>query len=113
MSRLFNRRLLIALSAAGLVLPVVAIAFAEDPANLVRIDNFTFSPTPITVPVGTTVTWRNDDDIPHTVFSPAAKIRSKALDTGDSYTFTFNEAGEYPYICSLHPHMMGKVIVTK
>ena len=76
----------------------------------VTIDNFTFTPAALTVKVGTTVTWSNHDDIPHTVVS-AGKFRSKALDTDDSYSFTFTAAGDYSYFCSLHPHMTGTIKV--
>ena len=82
---------------------------AED-ATKVMIDNFTFEPAQLTVKVGTTVTWKNHDDIPHTVVS-AGKFRSKAMDTDDSYSFTFTAAGDYPYFCSLHPHMTGTIKV--
>jgi plastocyanin len=76
----------------------------------VTIDNFTFTPTQLTIKVGTTVTWKNQDDIPHTIVS-AGKFRSKALDTDDSYSFTFTAAGDYTYFCSLHPHMTGTIKV--
>lgn len=76
----------------------------------VSIDNFTFSPASITVKVGDTVTWTNRDDIPHVVVS-AGKFRSKALDTDNSFSFTFTTAGDYPYFCSLHPHMTGAIKV--
>ncbi|BAM90960.1 putative copper binding protein [Bradyrhizobium oligotrophicum S58] len=76
----------------------------------VTIDNFTFTPAQVTVKVGDTVTWTNHDDIPHTVVS-AGKYRSKALDTDDSFSFTFAAAGDYKYFCSLHPHMTGVVKV--
>ena len=76
----------------------------------IHIDNFTFEPKELTVKVGTTVTWKNRDDIPHTVVS-AGKFRSKPLDTDDSFAFTFAAAGEYKYFCSLHPHMTGMVKV--
>jgi plastocyanin len=84
------------------------MALAEPLA--VTIDNFTFAPAQLTVKVGTTVTWTNHDDIPHTVVS-AGKFRSKALDTDDSYSFTFTTAGDYQYFCSLHPHMTGMIKV--
>ena len=83
-------------------------ARAED--MKVKIDNFTFDPAQLTVKVGTTVTWKNRDDIPHTVVS-AGKFRSKAMDTDDGYSFTFTAAGDYPYFCSLHPHMTGMITV--
>jgi plastocyanin len=79
----------------------------------VKIDNFTFGPAALTVPVGTTVTWTNKDDIPHTVVStddPKA-FKSKVLDTDEKFSFSFNKAGTYPYFCSIHPKMTGKVIV--
>ena len=76
----------------------------------VTIDNFTFTPAEVTVKVGDTVTWTNHDDIPHTVVS-AGKYRSKALDSDDSFSFTFATAGDYKYFCSLHPHMTGVVKV--
>ena len=76
----------------------------------VSIDNFTFEPKDLTVKVGTTVTWTNRDDIPHTVVS-AGKFRSKTMDTDGTFSFTFEAAGEYKYFCSLHPHMTGSVKV--
>ena len=84
-------------------------AHAVETTN-VMIDNFTFEPAQLTVKVGTTVTWKNRDDIPHTLVSPG-KFRSKVLDTDDSYSFTFTAAGDYKYFCSLHPHMTGVVKV--
>jgi plastocyanin len=78
----------------------------------VKIDNFTFSPETLTVTAGTTVTWVNEDDIPHTVVAADKKtFRSKVLDTDDRFTVTFPTPGTYPYFCSIHPHMTGKVIV--
>ena len=79
----------------------------------VKIDNFSFGPATLTVPIGTTVTWINRDDIPHTVVSsedPKA-FKSKVLDTDEKFSFTFTKAGTYPYFCSVHPKMTGKVIV--
>src|SRR5271168_1968046 len=77
----------------------------------VKIDNFSFGPTALTVPVGTTVTWTNRDDIPHTVVSTDGVFKSKALDTDDKFSFVFTKAGTYPYFCSIHPKMTGQVIV--
>jgi plastocyanin len=79
----------------------------------VKIDNFSFGPITLTVPVGATVTWTNRDDIPHTVVSaddPKA-FKSKVLDTDEKFSFTFSKVGTYPYFCSIHPKMTGKVIV--
>jgi amicyanin len=94
---------------AGALLAYGAVA-AQEP-NQVVIDNFTFAPPELTVAVGTTVKWINHDDIPHTVVDTNKTFRSKALDTDDSYSFTFSSAGTYDYFCSLHPHMQGKIIV--
>ena len=77
----------------------------------VKIDNFSFGPAAVTVAVGTTVTWVNRDDIPHTVVSTEKVFKSKTLDTGDKFSFTFTKAGTYPYFCSLHPKMTGQVVV--
>ena len=79
----------------------------------VQIDNFTFAPATLTVPAGTVVTWRNNDDIPHLVVANDNKaFRSPALDTSDSYSFTFTTPGTYGYFCGLHPHMQGTIVVT-
>jgi plastocyanin len=96
----------------GVVRAAVAktvVANAETGA--VKIDNFTFFPATLTVAPGTTVSWTNDDDIPHTVVAKDKGFRSKPLDTGNQFTFTFATPGEYAYFCSLHPHMVGKIIV--
>jgi len=77
----------------------------------VKIDNFSFGPGTLTVPAGTTVTWTNSDDIPHTVVSTDGVFKSKVLDTDEKFSFTFSKAGTYPYFCSIHPKMTGKVIV--
>ena len=79
----------------------------------VKIDNFSFGPVELTVPVGTMVTWINRDDIPHTVVSTddSKTFKSKVLDTDEKFSFTFSKAGTYSYFCSIHPKMTGKVIV--
>jgi amicyanin len=89
-------------------LHATAPASAEEVA--VKIGNFTFGPQELKVKTGTTVTWTNDDDIPHTVVSQN-NFRSKVLDTDGKYTFTFTTPGTYKYFCSLHPHMTGTVVV--
>src|SRR5215813_1282949 len=83
------------------------------PAAEVKIDNFSFGPAALTVAVGTTVTWTNRDDIPHTVVSTddARTFKSKVLDTDEKFSFTFGKPGTYPYFCSIHPKMAGKVVV--
>ena len=80
-------------------------------AQQISIDNFTFSPQTLNVPVGATVTWINRDDVPHTVVDADKRFKSAALDTDDKFSFTFTTAGEYPYFCGIHTHMTGKVVV--
>jgi plastocyanin len=77
----------------------------------VKVDNFSFSPQTITISAGTTVIWTNRDDIPHTVVSDDKVFKSKVLDTDEKFSFTFDKAGNFPYFCSIHPKMTGKVIV--
>jgi plastocyanin len=77
----------------------------------VKIDNFTFAPARITAKVGTTITWVNEDDIPHTVAAATKAFKSKALDTDDKFAFTFTTPGTYEYFCSLHPHMTGTIVI--
>ena len=81
-------------------------------ATEVKIDNFTFAPVTLTVATGTTMKWVNRDDIPHTVVSEdKSTFKSKALDTDDSFTYTFTKPGTYTYFCSIHPKMVAKVVV--
>ncbi|MGY4625954.1 cupredoxin domain-containing protein [Bradyrhizobium sp. USDA 4486] len=94
--------------AAAILLPATR-ARADNDLE-VHIDNFVFQPAELKIRVGTTVTWTNRDDIPHTVVS-AGKFRSKTLDTDDKFSFTFTNAGDYKYFCSLHPHMTGMIKV--
>ena len=90
----------------------VLFAQADGPPSTVSIDNFTFGPPTLTVKAGTTVTWTNKDDIPHGIASSSNVFkRSAALDTDDSYSFTFTTPGTYQYFCYLHPHMVGSVVV--
>ena len=77
----------------------------------VKIDNFVFGPQNLTVAVGTTVTWVNHDDIPHTVVSSDGVFKSKVLDSDDRFSYTFSKAGTFAYFCSIHPKMTGKVVV--
>ncbi|HEY7229087.1 MAG TPA: cupredoxin family copper-binding protein [Pseudolabrys sp.] len=99
---------LVAAGIAAAYVHAAAPASAEEVA--VKIGNFTFGPQEVKVKAGTTVTWTNDDDIPHTVVSQN-NFRSKVLDTDAKYSFTFTTPGTYKYFCSLHPHMTGTVVV--
>ncbi len=78
---------------------------------VVKIDNFVFAPGSVSVPVGTTVRWTNNDDVPHTVVSNDKTFKSKALDTNEEFTYMFTKPGTYTYFCSVHPKMIGKVVV--
>jgi plastocyanin len=90
----------------------VLVARAQTPATAVSIHNFTFNPQTVTVKAGTTVTWTNEDDIPHGIAATNnAFKRSPALDTDDHYSFTFTTPGTYQYFCYLHPHMTGTIVV--
>ena len=84
---------------------------AEAVANTIEISNFSFAPAVLTVPVGTTVTWVNDDDEPHTVVDSDTLFKSHALDTGDKFSFTFSTPGKFQYFCTIHAHMVGTVVV--
>ncbi len=86
-------------------------AFARADNATVKIDNFSFTPQRVTVKAGTTVTWTNQDDIPHTVASSTRAFKSKALDTDDKFRFMFMTPGSYDYFYSLHPHMTGTIVV--
>ena len=77
----------------------------------VKIDNFSFAPQSISVAPGTKITWSNRDDIPHTVVSTEKVFKSRVLDTDETFSFTFDKPGTYPYFCSVHPKMTGQVVV--
>ena len=108
-----SRAVVLAILTGPIVGAILALASAraQDANAVITIDNFTFAPPELNVAVGTTVKWVNHDDIPHTVVEKNTAFRSKALDTDDSYSFTFKTAGTFDYFCGLHPHMVGKVIV--
>ncbi|HSZ68032.1 MAG TPA: cupredoxin family copper-binding protein [Xanthobacteraceae bacterium] len=102
------------LLAAVVIPPWTQTASAQNaaPAGAVSIDNFTFTPQSLKVKAGTTVTWNNKDDIPHGIASSDnAFKKSKALDTDDSFSYTFTTPGTYQYFCYIHPHMVGTIVV--
>ena len=102
------------LAVSGLLMATVATMTKATPApaaTAVEIGNFTFKSPVVTVKAGTTVTWTNGDDIPHTVVSKDGVFKSKVLDTGDKFSFTFAKTGQFGYFCSIHPHMTGTIIV--
>jgi plastocyanin len=114
--KLFFTGSVVALSlalAAGVILhPTRAKSEDTQTASMeVRVDNFTFGPDTLTVPANSIVTWVNKDDIPHVIASNDGLFKSKALDTDDKYSYTFTKPGTYAYYCSVHPKMVGKIVV--
>jgi len=91
--------------------PVVPLAAWSDEGSLVGIDNFKFNPNPLTVAKGTEVTWTNHDDIPHSIVLNALGVRSRTMDTDATFTYKFDKAGTFFYVCGLHPFMQSKVVV--
>jgi plastocyanin len=91
----------------------IAANLVATAANQVANDKFSFGPATLNVAVGTKVIWTNDDADPHTVTSATDPklLKSPALDTGDSFAFTFDKPGTYRYFCSLHPHMQAIIVV--
>jgi plastocyanin len=116
-----KKKMLIPSLIAAIALAIVAVlllrpsrAKAEESkaqTTEVRIDNFVFTPAIITVPLNSEVTWVNKDDIPHVVANNDGLFKSKALDTDQKYSYTFTKAGTYAYYCSVHPKMVGKIVV--
>lgn len=115
-----RKTLLISALGGALALVLVAVSLLQ-PTNArsedkpspteVRVDNFSFGPETLTVPANSTVTWVNKDDVPHVIASTDGLFKSKALDTDDKFSFTFSKAGTYSYYCSIHPKMVGKIVV--
>jgi plastocyanin len=89
--------------------PAAARADAAPPIVIAR--DFMFAPVTLTIKAGSTVTWKNTDDEPHTVVSDTGLFRSSALDTNESFSFSFAKPGTYHYACSIHPRMVGTIVV--
>jgi len=110
------RRTQMLLAAVGLVLmgtlevPMASIADTADTTKI-AVKDFKFEPTPMTVKAGSTVTWVNMDDEPHNVTSDTGLFRSGGMDTNDSYSYKFDKPGTYHITCSIHPRMVGTVVV--
>ena len=102
---------MIAIALLAGTMMVTANAQAPAARAEVKIDNFSFGPQTLTVPAGTTVVWTNRDDIPHTVVSTDGVFKSKVRDTDENFSYTFAKPGTYPYFCSIHPKMTGKIVV--
>lgn len=117
---MFRIRLQAALGVAATVLALTGVIVpgaqarpvsARQPVVAIDIDNFRFGVVAVEVAVGTTVTWTNRDDVPHTVASVTKVFKSPPLDTGDTFSFTFKDAGTFDYYCSMHPRMTGRIVV--
>jgi len=104
-------------SMAGMAMPSPSAAGAAQPVagDRVAIKGFAFAPAALTVPVGTTVIWTNQDSDAHTVTSDRSggPLNSKALNTGDTFSFTFTQPGTFKYLCTIHPFMTATVTVTR
>jgi amicyanin len=97
---------------AGRVKAVASEQSASSDQHQIKIDNFSFAPTTLTIPAGTSVTWVNQDDVPHNIVSSEGKtLKSPVLDTDQKFSYTFTQPGTYAYFCGIHPRMTGKVIV--
>ena len=108
----FVAALVLGLAGLGVGPGIVSVNAQAKPETMdVKIDNFSFGPPELTVTAGTTITWTNRDDIPHTVVSPDKVFKSKVLDTDEKFSVTFDTPGTFPYFCSIHPKMTGKVVV--
>jgi plastocyanin len=79
--------------------------------NSIEVKDFMFMPTTLTVNAGDKVTWVNRDDEPHTVVSDTGMFRSSAMDTDESFSFKFDKPGTYRFTCSIHPRMVGTIVV--
>jgi amicyanin len=105
---------------SSMPMPATAAPASNEPTSsaapvsgdAVTIENFKFAPQSLSVKVGSTVTWTNKDEEPHTVVNPGGAFRSQSLGSGGTYSFTFNTAGTFDYVCSIHPFMTGTVVVT-
>jgi plastocyanin len=106
-----KRGLPAAVTVAVLMLASAATLAAPPESTRIAIKDFMFAPMTLTTHVGAVVTWVNQDDEPHTIVSATGLFRSGALDTGMSYTFTFDKPGTYQVFCSIHPQMTATIIV--
>jgi plastocyanin len=89
---------------------VPSVAETSDTAKIV-VKDFMFNPTPLTVKAGSTVTWTNMDDEPHTVVSDTGVFKSGGMDTNESFSYKFDKPGTYHFACSIHPRMVGTIVV--
>ncbi len=110
------RRTQLMLTAAGLVILAAMEVYVPSLADTagttaIVVKDFMFNPTPVTVKAGSTVTWTNRDDEPHNVVSDTGVFKSGGMDTNESFSFKFDKPGTYHFTCSIHPRMVGTVVV--
>ena len=111
-----TRRAQVVLTAVGMVILaamevyVPSVADSADSTKIV-VKDFMFNPTPLAVKAGSTVTWTNMDDEPHTVVSDTGLFKSGGLDTNETFSFKFDKPGTYHFTCSIHPRMVGTIVV--
>lgn len=111
-----TRRAQVVLTAVGMVILaamevyVPSVADSVDTTKIV-VKDFMFNPTPLAIKAGSTVTWTNMDDEPHTVVSDTGLFKSGGLDTNESFSFKFDKPGTYHFTCSIHPRMVGTIVV--
>jgi plastocyanin len=107
------RKLLTVVSMTALSLIAASGLSSAAPTNptQVAIKDFMFKPVPLTIKAGSTVTWANMDDEPHSVVSDTGLFRSGAVDTNETFSFKFDKPGTYHYTCAIHPRMVGTVVV--
>jgi plastocyanin len=92
-------------AAAGPAAPVAG--------NSISIDNFAFAPATLTVHAGSTVTWTNKDEEPHTVVANDGSFHSPGMGSQATFSYTFTKPGTFEYVCSIHPYMHATVVVTQ
>src|SRR5450631_1404366 len=110
-----NRRSQWLLTAVGMVILAAMEthipSHAEGADTKILVRDFMFNPTPLTVKAGSTVTWTNMDDEPHTVVSDTGVFKSGGMDTNETFSYKFDKPGTYHFTCSIHPRMVGTVVV--
>jgi plastocyanin len=102
---------LLGLASGGIGFAAESALAATSQDSTIAIHNFMFNPMSLVVPLGTTVSWKNFDGEPHTIRSVDDTFRSGALDQNDSFSFKFDKAGTYKYVCSIHPQMVATIVV--
>jgi plastocyanin len=109
--RLRNLSLLRTIGAMALAVSITPVIAGSADSGQILIKDFMFTPMTLKVKAGSSVTWANKDDEPHTVVNDGGLFRSSALDTGESFTYKFDKPGTYHFGCSIHPRMVGTIVV--